>query len=197
MDDSQEERALRRLLQPLEQGIDRALFQMIGGIDDHRPPRAQRGPGVQAMEHRADLVDIDVALARIRPPVVLLLCLVVVGGQGFEDQDVGMVVRLGLGHARFGDEGGGGLDGEARLAQPFPPGQQPGVVHPVPGHGRAPGGPGVFVTDQHQAFPRSSQRSSTAMIRADTACGLPWAGMRAKRSGSAAAKAAKASPTRA
>jgi len=78
--DQQEKRAFGWFFQAFEQGVGGALFQHIGGIEDHRAPRSQRGPGHQTTLHLAHLIDADVALGGIGAAIVALFGFVVVGG---------------------------------------------------------------------------------------------------------------------
>src|SRR5690606_16659193 len=156
---------------------------------------AERRPSRQPLLHRADLLDGDVPLELERLAVLALPFLLVVLRQVAEHEDIG-VIAFGLGHALLGDQFARGLQRERGLAQPAPPGEDPGVRQPRPGARGAPFAPWRLVARQrHRAS--SSQGASACTIRAWVCSALPPPPMRAKRSGSASAKRANAAATRA
>jgi hypothetical protein len=57
----QEQRAGRRLLQQLEQGIGGGAVHVLGRIDDADAPAALGGTRAEAVEHATDGIDRDVA----------------------------------------------------------------------------------------------------------------------------------------
>src|SRR5690606_21431154 len=86
---------------------------------------------------------------------------------------------------RSAQQAAGGAVGEGRLAGPFHPGQQPGVVQPPLGEGVEKGGLGGRVRDQVEAVARmlahSSRSETAAQTRASTASRSPSASMITQR----------------
>src|SRR3990167_9679019 len=95
----------------------------------------------------------------------------------------------------FGNKLCGSRTSEAGLAEALAPGENPAMVHAFAGIGRAPDAPG-FVMANH-ALAHVRKPAIRAMILECTSAGDPSASITAKRSGSCAAKARKASATRA
>ena len=113
--------------------------------------------------------------------------------------DVGMGGDGGLGHARLGHKAGGGGPGEMALADALLSRQNPRMVHPRRSHRLAPFLPGVVMPRKHRVgrLHAGNIAKISAMIRAWIASASPCPSIRAKRSGSALAKCANASATRA
>ena len=137
MADEQEQGRRRRLLEHLEKRIGGLAFQIIGRVDDDHPPRAHRGGHAEHLAEPADLVDRDVAReasgGALKPLELAVIGMAARGEQARGGMRVvdEKPVPAGWRPSRFGEHALGGGLGDACLAEPARPREQPRVVHPL------------------------------------------------------------------
>ena len=197
MADQQEQHVGRRLLQRLQQGIGRPALQIVGAVDHHDATGRQRWGGLEQPLEPAHLIDADIACG----DAILLdrRQLGIIGMRRRFDQAADrMAVRhrqpvaLDRRACRLRQQPQRQGARDAGFPDAFRPREDPGMVHPAASRRLQQRARLRVVADQHG---HGSRSDSVATSRSVTSSAAPDASTARTRSGSSAAKRAKASAT--